>query len=414
MSALENILHFPTQARRQSNVNSWKWNELEEDVLDELPHACQIIYLRVMRKHMDYSTGIVGRVRRISYEQIKERLRYTPPPQSREKPVEYSTDQVKKLIRKLVNAGLLERLHDTSKGVQPMEFRLPLACTDADSQGHDRATVTGPRENPHGYGAGEHNRATTGPRKNASQGHPSGSGNNSLPTVESVAAPKSKRRQWGEEIDHELAEWIASVVDGLPGGSEKRNMTSWANTVRLMREQDGRDPAHIRRLFEWASQHEFWQANILSPAKLRKQWKTLALQFNRDRNGARHENIQSADQRRAEQDRIAARLADPNDSGWIDGLFDEEDAASGAGEPSVYPAGGDLSEDVAHGVQHGPDADASQAGGGYIDGEVVSPANDTGRGCSGGANQGRGRGMAAERSQPGEVIEAEARGFWDA
>ena len=114
-------------------MNSWRWNELEEDVLDELPHVCQIIYLRIMRKHMDYSTGIVGRTRKISYEQIKERLRYTPPTQSREKPVEYSTDQIKKLIRKLVKAGLLERLHDTSQGVQPMEFRLPLACTDADS-----------------------------------------------------------------------------------------------------------------------------------------------------------------------------------------------------------------------------------------------------------------------------------------
>lgn len=157
-------------------MNSWRWNELEEDVLDELPHVCQIIYLRIMRKHMDYSTGIVGRTRRISYEQIKERLRYTPPPQSREKAVEYSTDQVKKLIRKLVDVGLLERLHDTSKGVQPMEFRLPLASTDLDSQGHDRATVTGPRKKPRGYGAGKGNRATTGPRENAPQGHPSGSG----------------------------------------------------------------------------------------------------------------------------------------------------------------------------------------------------------------------------------------------
>lgn len=234
MSALENILHFPTQARRQSNVNSWKWNELEEDVLDELPHACQIIYLRVMRKHMDYSTGIVGRVRRISYEQIKERLRYTPPPQSREKPVEYSTDQVKKLIRKLVNAGLLERLHDTSKGVQPMEFRLPLACTDADSQGHDRATVTGPRENPHGYGAGEHNRATTGPRKNASQGHPSGSGipNTSSNEEVRIGAQESQPEKPNSNLPNcphnEIIDLWAEIMPDKPQPS--KNM--WQGTER--------------------------------------------------------------------------------------------------------------------------------------------------------------------------------------
>lgn len=277
---LATVLQLPvTPKRRQVNVNSWKWNELEEDVLDELPHACQIIYLRVMRKHMDYGTGIVGRVRRISYEQIKERLRYTPPPQSREKPVEYSTDQIKKLIRKLVNAGLLERLHDTSKGVQPMEFRLPLACTDADSQGHDRATVTGPRENPHGCGAGERNRATTGPRKNASQGHPSGSGTTtSLSSKESVAASKPKRRQWGEPVDHELVTEMVAAVSADLDAPVKHNPASWANEFRLMRERDSRTVEQIRYLITWTAKHSFWSGVVLSPKKLRDKWDQLAKQ----------------------------------------------------------------------------------------------------------------------------------------
>lgn len=283
MSALENILHFPTQTRRRANVNSWRWNELEEDVLDELPHVCQIIYLRIMRKHMDYSTGIVGRTRRISYEQIKERLRYTPPPQSREKAVEYSTDQIKKLIRKLVDAGLLERLHDTSKGVQPMEFRLPLASSDLDSQGHDRATVTGPRENPHGCGAGEGNRTTTGPRKNAPQGHPSGSGNTtSLPSEESVDAAKPKRRHWGEEIDHELVAEMVTAVSADLESPVKHSPDAWANEFRLMRERDGRTVEQIRYLITWSAKHEFWSGVVLSPKKLRDKWDQLAKQAKAD------------------------------------------------------------------------------------------------------------------------------------
>lgn len=358
-------------------MNSWKWNELEEDALADLPIEAQILYLRVIRKHMDFRSGITGEKRRISYAQMQEVLAYKPNPHSGEKPVEYSRDQIKRLVQKLVKAGLIERLHNTERGVAPMVFRLPLACTDEEEPRHVSATATAPHANPHEHWAEEDNRATCAPHENAEPRHPSGSGTNSLPTVESVAASKPKRRQWGEPVDHELAEWMAGIVDALPGGSERRNLTAWANTIRLMREQDGRDPAHIRRLFEWASQHDFWQANVLSPAKLRKQWKTLALQFNRDRNGDRHENRPSADHQRAERDRIAASLADPYDTSWADGLFDEGGAPGGhsdAGEPSVHSHGGDLSPYLEGEFYQRGDAAAGEAGAGVVDGELVITA----------------------------------------
>lgn len=412
---LATVHHLPTPPNsRATRVNSWRWNEDEDDAIDALPLECQIIYLRVFRKHMDYATGVVGIKRSINYGQIKERLEYQPSIHSNEQRREYSQGQIKRLIQKLVDAGLAERMHDTSKGVAKMIFRLPMACSDIKEPRHERDTATSTRREL------EESRPQDGDRDtSATRGarHPSGSPVTHLsPSGESVPAQKnsSKRRQWGEPVDHEIAEWMASIVDALPGGSEKRNMESWANTLRLMREQDRRDPDHIRKLFAWATNNEFWQSNVLSPAKLRKQWKKLAIQFNRERHGDCHANRPGYDAKRAEQDRIAARLADPNDSGWIEGLFPEEDAASGTGEPSVYPAGGDLSTDVAHGVQHGSDADAGQAGGGDLDGEVVNPADDASRGCSGRADQGGRRGMAPERGQSGEVFEAEAGGFWNA
>ncbi len=358
-------------------MNSWRWNELEEDALDGLPHDAQILYLRVIRKHMDYATGITGRVRKISYTQMREVLEYHPPKHSREKPITYSKDQLKRLVQKLVDAGLIERLHCTEKGVAPMEVRLPMASCDADEHRHESATETPPRLNPHGRASGEVNTATRAPRNNEQHRHPSGSGNSSLPSGRESSC---KRRQWGEPVDHEIAAWMGEIVDALPGGSEKRSLTSWANTIRLMREQDEREPDHIRRLFEWATQNDFWQANILSPAKLRKQWKTLALQFNRDRTGARHEDRNPASQRRAEQDRVAASLADPYDTSWAAGLFDEggaEGADRQASEPSVYPHGGDIPQDLADVVHNGPDAESGEAGACVIDGELVFVA-DTG------------------------------------
>ncbi len=230
------------------------------------------------------------------------------------------------------------------------------------------------------------------------------------------ANPSSaKRRVWGEPIDHELAEWMAGIVDALPGGSEKRNLTRWAHTLRLMREQDGREPEHIKRLFAWASQDSFWQSNILSPTKLRKQWKALAIQFNNRRTGASHANRSGADAKRTDKDRIAAMLSDPNDTSWIEGLFpDEESGNLGAGQPGVHAPGSDLSEDVAERVFDGGHGEVGEAGSGDIDGEVVRTADAAEPGCGTGANQGRGQRVAAECGAPDCELETAAGGFWHA
>lgn len=57
-------------------------------------------------------------------------------------------------------------------------------------------------------------------------------------------------------------------------------MTSWSNTVRLMRQIDNRSHQDICALYDWASKHHFWQTNILSPESLRKQWDKLTMQRN--------------------------------------------------------------------------------------------------------------------------------------
>ncbi len=58
------------------------------------------------------------------------------------------------------------------------------------------------------------------------------------------------------------------------------DMTSWSNTVRLMRQIDNRSHQDICALYDWASKHHFWQTNILSPESLRKQWDKLTMQRN--------------------------------------------------------------------------------------------------------------------------------------
>lgn len=85
--------------------------------------------------------------------------------------------------------------------------------------------------------------------------------------------------------DMTAAEYIADKVDALAGSPGKHNLQSWANTIRLMRERDGRNHREICDLFKWANRDSFWKDNVLSPDTLRKQWQKLTIRRNSERSG---------------------------------------------------------------------------------------------------------------------------------
>lgn len=61
---------------------------------------------------------------------------------------------------------------------------------------------------------------------------------------------------------------------------ENANLQSWADDFRKIVEIDKRDKAELREVIDWATSDSFWQANILSASKLRKQYTQLALKMN--------------------------------------------------------------------------------------------------------------------------------------
>lgn len=77
--------------------------------------------------------------------------------------------------------------------------------------------------------------------------------------------------------DVDVAQSIWQGVLAIRPNHKPPNLNAWANDIRLMREQDGRTHEEIRDLFAWANRDDFWRTNILSPAKLRKQWDQLAI-----------------------------------------------------------------------------------------------------------------------------------------
>lgn len=86
--------------------------------------------------------------------------------------------------------------------------------------------------------------------------------------------------KWGTAEDLKTSQWISTRVKMINPTCKAPDMTSWSNTVRLMRQIDNRSHQDICALYDWASKHHFWQTNILSPESLRKQWDKLVVQRN--------------------------------------------------------------------------------------------------------------------------------------
>lgn len=102
----------------------------------------------------------------------------------------------------------------------------------------------------------------------------------SLPVVRPDAAVHSPRGdKWGTADDLLAAQWIFSRVQVITPTAQQPNWPAWANDIRLMRDSLKAGHREICEVFTWANGNQFWQTNILSPSKLRKQWATLKAQM---------------------------------------------------------------------------------------------------------------------------------------
>ena len=113
------------------------WNQEEDDALQGLPLRAQIIYLRGIRRYMDYRSGVCGGAqRRISLLMLAEITQEMVNRQIKPKP---SKDAIRAAIDQLKRAGLIERLEEPDY----LMFYLPKADTvKFDENNH---TITAPQ-----------------------------------------------------------------------------------------------------------------------------------------------------------------------------------------------------------------------------------------------------------------------------
>jgi len=80
--------------------------------------------------------------------------------------------------------------------------------------------------------------------------------------------------------DHlNFAQYMFDCIRELNPNQRQANIESWANDLRLITDIDKRSYEDVSKVWEWVRKDPFWQSNILSPKKLRKQFDQLVIKM---------------------------------------------------------------------------------------------------------------------------------------
>lgn len=120
------------------------------------------------------------------------------------------------------------------------------------------------------------------------QNHARGAGFESSPISIGTSGTSSTHRKDVLDVDssrvsadlelRRLAEWMFGLLVRLNPKVKKPQWSAWCRDLRFMVQRDKHTTREIAELFKFANEHSFWQSNIESPGKLRKQWNRLLLE----------------------------------------------------------------------------------------------------------------------------------------
>ncbi|UNL39963.1 hypothetical protein G8B24_01550 [Limosilactobacillus reuteri] len=100
----------------------------------------------------------------------------------------------------------------------------------------------------------------------------------------SQATPHEQKKKFSaDSVEYRLAMYLFGKIK--QNNPQHKDLTEsqeqkWADHIRLMIERDNRTPQQIKNMIDWSQADSFWRQNILSTAKLRKQYDTMAPKAN--------------------------------------------------------------------------------------------------------------------------------------
>lgn len=101
-------------------------------------------------------------------------------------------------------------------------------------------------------------------------------------TTENTTKKKTSCQKFSTS-DLENAKLLFELMLLNNSSAKEPNLEKWANDFRLMREKDNRTDEQIKYLINWTQKDDFWSTNILSPAKLRKQFDALVVKIKKEK-----------------------------------------------------------------------------------------------------------------------------------
>ena len=90
---------------------------------------------------------------------------------------------------------------------------------------------------------------------------------------------REKARKRMESEAGTLAKLLLDLIRKRKPDFKEPNLPAWAKEVDKMIRIDQRKPSEMEAVIRWCQGHDFWQNNILSAAKLRKQFDRLQMQM---------------------------------------------------------------------------------------------------------------------------------------
>lgn len=94
---------------------------------------------------------------------------------------------------------------------------------------------------------------------------------------------KTQQKFADDSVEMQLAMYLFSKIK--ENNPDHKKLTDsqkqkWADSIRLMIERDKRTPQQIHNMIDWCQADDFWKTNILSTAKLRKQYDAMKVKAN--------------------------------------------------------------------------------------------------------------------------------------
>lgn len=123
------------------------------------------------------------------------------------------------------------------------------------------------------------------------------------------------RRNKFDDTHLSLANLLNNLINQNNEEAKQPNIESWANDLRIMIEQDKRDPEKVKNAIIWSQKDDFWSGVVLSPKSLRKNYDKMAAQRNRDSKPTYKQTGRKAyepDWLDKEPEEITTKPADPN------------------------------------------------------------------------------------------------------